>query len=207
MMNPSKCLHLWGCFTSYLNCHILVWCWTNPEGVVRVQAGGGVRSTEPLLKAWCEQQPRRGGRMTTSYTSYRCSATPSGLLISYHRQAGVTLRSRWQNDNFIHFISLLCHPFGVVDFISPSSRGYASLHHLPVVVPALRASLHNQLPYKINYSFVRQFYFRNLNFYIPYRRFFKDGCKTGPYFVTPSNIVCPRGEWYRKSTSKSPSPL
>ena len=72
----------------------------------------------------------------------------------------------WQNDNFIHFISLLCHPFGVVDFISSSSRGYASLHHLPVVVPALRASLHNRLPYKTNYSFVRQFYFRNLSYII-----------------------------------------
>ena len=104
--------------------------------MVRVQAGGGVRSTKPLLKAWCEQQPRRarrGGRMTTSYT-----------------------------------ISLLCHPFGVVDFISSSSRGYASLHHLPVVVPALRASLHNRLPYEINYSFVRQFYFRNLRSYSSY---------------------------------------
>ncbi|MBR6979726.1 MAG: hypothetical protein IKH88_07830, partial [Prevotella sp.] len=30
------------------------------------------------------------------------------------------------------------------DFISSSSRGYASLHHLPVVFPALRASLHNR---------------------------------------------------------------
>ena len=80
MMVPSTRLHLWGFFTSSLICFILVWCWTNPEGVDRVQAGGGVRSTEPLLKAWCEQQPRRGGRMTTSYTLYRCSATPSGLL-------------------------------------------------------------------------------------------------------------------------------
>ena len=80
---------------------------TLPEGVARVQAGGGVRSTEPLLKAWCEQQPRRGGRMATSYTSYRCSATPSGLLISYHRQAGVTLRSTtclWSSQPFgLHF--------------------------------------------------------------------------------------------------------
>ena len=65
--------------------------------------------------------------------------------------------------NFIYFISLLCHPFGVVDVISLSSRGYASLHHLPVVVPALRASFHNRLPYKINPNFVRHFYFRNLN--------------------------------------------
>ena len=157
MMIPSKHLHLRGFFTSYLICYILVWCWTNPEGVARVQAGGGVRSTEPLLKAWCEQQPRRGGRMATSYTSYRCSATPSGLLI------WTTTPKGWQNDNFIHFISLLCHPFGVVDFISSSSRGYASLHHLPVVVPALRASLHNRLPYKTKPSFVRHFYFRNLS--------------------------------------------
>ena len=66
MMIPSEHLHLRGFFTSYLICHILVWCWTNPEGVARVQAGGGVRSTEPLLKVWCEQQPRRGGRMATS---------------------------------------------------------------------------------------------------------------------------------------------
>ena len=69
-----------------------------PRRVVRVQAGGGVRSTEPLLKVWCEQQPRRGGRMTTSY---------SGLLISYHRQAGVTLRSTtclWSSQPFgLHF--------------------------------------------------------------------------------------------------------
>ena len=56
-------------------------------------------------------------------------------------------------------------PEGVVDFISSSSRGYASLHHLPVVVPALRASLHNRLPYKINYSFARHFHFRNLSNY------------------------------------------
>jgi len=99
-----------------------------------------------------------------------------GLMLNEPRRA----RRGGQNVNFIHFIPLLCHPFGVVDFISPSSRGYASLHHLPVVVPALRASLHNQLPYKINYSFVRQFYFRNLNFYIPYRRFIKDGARPAP---------------------------
>ena len=112
MMIPSKHLHLRGFFTSYLICYILVWCWTNPEGVAKVQAGGGVRSTEPLLKAWCEQQPRRGGRMATSYTSYRCSATPSGLLISYHRQAGVTLRSTtclWSSQPFgLHFTTS-CH--------------------------------------------------------------------------------------------------
>ena len=80
-----------------------------------------------------------------------------GLMLNEPRRGG-------QNDNFIHFISLLCHPFGVVDFKSSSSRGYASLHHLPVVVPALQASLHNRLPYKTNYSFVRQFYFRNLSY-------------------------------------------
>ena len=145
-------------------------------------------------------EPRRGGQSTGRWWSAK-HGTPAKSMV------WTTTPKGWQNDNFIHVISLLCHPFGVVDFISPSSRGYASLHHLPVVVPALRASLHNRLPYKINYSFVRQFYFRNLNFYIPYRRFIKDGCKTGPYFVTSSNIVCPRGEWYRKSTSKSPSPL
>ncbi|MBR6979702.1 MAG: hypothetical protein IKH88_07710 [Prevotella sp.] len=72
---------------------------------------------------------KKRGRQATSYIR----RTPKG----------------WQNDNFIHFISLLCHPFGVVDFISSSSRGCASLHHLPVVVPALRASLHNRLLYKI----------------------------------------------------------
>ena len=33
MMIPLKHLHLWGFFTSYLICYILVWCWTNPEGV------------------------------------------------------------------------------------------------------------------------------------------------------------------------------
>ena len=56
-MIPLKCLLLWGFFTSSLICFILVWCWTNPEGVDRVQAGGGVRSTEPLLNAWWGNNP------------------------------------------------------------------------------------------------------------------------------------------------------
>ena len=63
-------------------------------------------------KCMVGQQPRRGGRMTTSYTSYRCSVTPSGLLISYHRQAGVTLRSTtclWSSQPFgLHFTTG-CH--------------------------------------------------------------------------------------------------
>ena len=100
-------------------------------------------------------EPRRGGQSTGRRWSAK-HGTPAKSML------GTTTPKGWQNDNFIHFISLLCHPFGVVDFISSSSRGYASLHHLPVVVPALRASLHNRLPYKTNYSFVRQFYFRNL---------------------------------------------
>ena len=58
------------------------------------------------------QQPRRGGRMTTTYTSYHCSATPSGLLISNHHQAGVTLRSTtclWSSQPFgLHF-TISCH--------------------------------------------------------------------------------------------------
>ena len=58
-------------------------------------------------KCMVGQQPRRGGRMTTTYTSYHCSATPSGLLISNHHQAGVTLRSTtclWSSQPFgLHF--------------------------------------------------------------------------------------------------------
>ena len=63
-------------------------------------------------KCMVGQQPRRGGRMTTTYTSYCCSATPSGLLIPYHRQAGVTLRSTtclWSSQPFgLHFTTG-CH--------------------------------------------------------------------------------------------------
>ena len=102
-------------------------------------------------------EPRRGGQSTGRRWSAK-HGTPA------KSKVGTTTPQGWQNDNFIHFISLLYHPFGVVDFISPSSRGYASLHHLPVVIPALRASLHNQLPYKINPNFARQFYFRNFSF-------------------------------------------
>ncbi|MBR6979240.1 MAG: hypothetical protein IKH88_05340, partial [Prevotella sp.] len=87
-------------------------------------------------------EPRRGGQSTGRWWSAK-HGTPAKSI------ARTTTPKGWQNDNFIHFISLLCHPFGVVDFTSSSNRGYASLHHLPVVVPALRASLHNQLPYKI----------------------------------------------------------
>ena len=101
-------------------------------------------------------EPRRGGQSTGRRWSAK-HGTPAKSVV------WTTTPKGWQNDNFIHFISLLCHPFGVVDFISSSSRGYAPLHHLPVVVPALRASLHNRLPYKINYSFVRHFHFRNLS--------------------------------------------
>ena len=68
-----------------------------------------------------------------------------------------------RNDNSMLVILLLCHPFGVVEIISSSNRGCASLHHLLVAVPALWASLHNRLPYTISPNFVRQFYFRNLN--------------------------------------------
>ena len=101
-------------------------------------------------------EPRRGGQNTGRRWSAK-HGTPAKSIV------GTTTPKGWQNDNFIHVISLLCHPFGVVDFISSSSRGYASLHHLPVVVPALRASLHNRLPYKTSPSFVRHFYFRNLS--------------------------------------------
>ena len=101
-------------------------------------------------------EPRRGGQSTGRWWSAK-HGTPAKSMVR------TTTPKGWQNGNFIHFISLLCHPFGVVDFISSSSRGYASLHHLPVVVPALRASLHNRLPYKTSPSFVWHFYFRNLN--------------------------------------------
>ena len=103
-------------------------------------------------------EPRRGGQSTGRRWSAK-HGTPAKSMV------WTTTPKGWQNDNLIHFISLLCHPFGVVDIISSSSRGYASLHHHPVVVPALRASLHNRLPYKINYSFVRHFHFRNLSYY------------------------------------------
>ena len=49
------------------------------------------------------------------------------------------LKARWEQQPL--------GSLGVVDIISSSCRGCASLHHLPMVVPALRASLHNRLPY------------------------------------------------------------
>ncbi len=102
------------------------------------------------------QQPRRGGQSTGRRWSAK-HGTPVKTVV------GTTTPKGWQNDNFRLVISLLCHHFGVVDFISSSSRGYASLHHLPVVVPALRASLHNRLPYKTSPHFARHFYFKNLS--------------------------------------------
>ena len=127
----------------------------------------------------------------------------------YHFKIGKWLVCIWQA-RYVLIISTLQNQH-ILIHLSPHGGNFyfmLDLLYLGLMLnEPLRASLHNRLPYKINYSFVRQFYFRNLNFYIPYRRFIKDGCKTGPYFVTPSNIVCPRGKWYRKSTSKSPSPL
>ena len=98
-------------------------------------------------------EPRRGGQSTGRWWSAK-HGTPAKSMVGITTLKGL---KRWQNDYFIHVISLFCHPFGVVDFISSSSRGYASLHHLPVVVPALRASLHNRLTYEINPNFARPF--------------------------------------------------
>ena len=107
-------------------------------------------ATNLLFLGLMLNEPRRGDQITGRRWSAK-HGTPAKSMV------GTTTPKGWQNDNFIHVVLLLCHPFGVVGFISSSSRGYASLHHLPVVVPALRASLLNQLPYKINPNFARLF--------------------------------------------------
>ena len=68
-------------------------------------------------------EPRRGGQNTGRRWSAK-HGTPAKSI------ARTTTPKGWQNDNFIHFISLLCHPFGVVvgiidsgfDFLHPSFK-------------------------------------------------------------------------------------
>jgi len=134
-----------------------------PERLTRPQAGGGVRSTEPLRIT--TQQMINPERVTEHIVKF---CHPFRVKFVWQLLAGVPLRStaclwsyhpfgvqRLQTPNSklktgVPLRSTAClwsyHPFGVQRLQTPHSklqtenRGSAALHHLPVVLPPLRGS-------------------------------------------------------------------